>query len=436
MRFFNRNKGKIHPDYNKKQSKDARMEDASVPELLYFYLSTHIGKPAKPIVQKGDRVKAGALIAKADAEISSNVHSSVSGEVVSIEEKAYLGNEATCVVIKNDFRYDEAPPLFDVSTLPSPDEMREIIREAGIVGMGGAMFPTDVKLSAEDETPIKTLIVNGAECEPYSTSDHRLMIEHANEIAKGISLIHALFPIEKTLVAIENNSSESIKAMKNAVPNNNLFTVVSLPAAYPQGAEQVLIKQLLHKEIPSGKQPPAIGVLVMNVSTIFAVYEAITFGKPPLTRVVTVSGNKVARPRNLRARLGTPVDSLVEDCGGFTEKPLKILHGGPMMGKVIDSRKISVSGGTAVITALFKEDIRPKKTMDCIRCSACLEVCPVGLQPILIHNANAMKQFDQANALGATDCIQCGNCTYSCPSGIELLASIRHAMLTIKQKEQ
>ena len=435
MSFFKRKTGKIHPVYHKELTSGSPIEDGTTPQLLHYYLSTHIGKPAEPVVKVGDKVKVGTVIAEASAEISSHAHSSVSGEVISIEEKEYLGENSTCVVVRNDYRYDSELPLFDTPTRPDADKIRQIIRDAGIVGMGGAMFPTDIKIASGEENNIKRFIVNGAECEPYSTSDYRLMIEYAAEISKGIEIIHSLLSIQKTFIAIEDDMQPCIRAMKKAANHIAALEVVALPAAYPQGSEHVLVKQLLGEEVPSGKQPPAIGVLVMNVSTIFAVYEAVTLGKPLTQRVVTVSGTQLKNPKNLRVRLGTPIDSLIKDCGGFSLPPLKVLHGGPMMGKTVTSGDISVSGGTAVITLLFEDDVPNASPKACIRCAKCLEVCPINLQPILIHNAYEHGKFEDAKLLGAQDCVQCGNCTYICPSDIPLLESIRVSVSEIKEKE-
>ncbi|MDO5522652.1 MAG: electron transport complex subunit RsxC [Bacteroidia bacterium] len=435
MSLIKRRRFHIQPQYNKSLTANKAVEEATVPDVLYFYLSTHVGKPAKPVVAQGDNVKIGTLIAKAEGEVSSNVHSSVSGEVLSIENKDYFGKDSKCIVIKNNHLDEAEAPLYDINTSPDADETVRIIREAGISGMGGAMFPTDVKLSGDEETPIETLIVNGAECEPYANSDYRLMIENSEEIAEGIKIVTNIFPLKHIFVAIEDDARACITAMQKSTDGISGARVVALKTAYPQGAEQVLIKQITGKEIPSGSQPPAIGTLVMNVGTLFSIYQAVALGKPVTERVVTVSGKKLKNPRNLRTRLGTPVDSLLHDCGGVDETPRAVLHGGPMMGKAITSGDISVSAGTTAITVLFGEDNKTDE-MACIRCSECLFVCPVKLQPVLIHNARLLKNYDKANDLGALDCIQCGNCTYICPSKIDLLASIRTAVSAINEQEK
>lgn len=433
MPLIKKRRFQIHPQYNKSLTADKPVETATVPDLLYFYLSTHVGKPAEPVVKKGDIVKIGTLIAKAEGEVSSNVHSSVSGEVVSIGKKDYFGKDSECIVIKNNHLDEEESPLYDLNNSPNDEEIVEIIRKAGISGMGGAMFPTDVKLSGDEETPIETLIVNGAECEPYANSDYRLMIENPEEIARGIKIVSDIFPLKRIFVAIEDSMPLCIKAMEKAVKEIPNAQVVQLKTAYPQGAEQVLVKQLIGSEIPSGEQPPSIGMLIMNVGTLFSIHRAVTLGKPVTERIVTVSGKKLNAPKNLRARLGTPVNSLLQDCDGWTELPAAVLHGGPMMGKAVTSGEISVSAGTTAITVLFDDD-RKDEEMACIRCSECIFVCPVGLQPVLIHNAHLRGKQEKTKELGALDCIQCGNCTYICPSKIDLLASIRDAVTKIKEK--
>lgn len=436
MPLFKKRRFKIYPQYNKNLTADKPVEPATIPDLLYFYLSTHVGKPAKPVVEKGDDVKIGTLIAKAEGQISSHVHSSVSGRVVSIELKDYFGRESECIVIRNNHLNEEEPKLYDTQKTLDAQETVRVIREAGISGMGGAMFPTDVKLSGDSHVPIDTLIVNGAECEPYANSDYRLMIENAEEIARGIRVVSNMFPLTRIFVAIENNARPCIDAMKKAIRNFPHAQVVPIKTAYPQGAEQVLVKKLTGKEIPSGKQPPAIGMMIMNVSTLFSIHLAVFHGKPVTERVVTVSGKKLNNPKNLRVRLGTPVYSLLEDCGGCKEPPVAILHGGPMMGKAIVSSEISVAAGTTAITLLFAEDKIKEEETACIRCSECVFVCPVGLQPVLIHNAHLHGNPSKTHDLGAKDCIQCGNCTYICPSKIDLLASIRESVAVLNQLQE
>ncbi len=434
MQFFRRKKGYTHPKDHKELTIGLPIENASVPKLLYFFLSAHVGKPAKPVVKVGDRVKMGSIIAKADAEVSSNVHSSVSGEVYAIEERDYLGDKATCIIIRNDFHDEKDEPVGENKDDDAAEDIVSTIREAGIAGMGGAMFPTDVKLSPEEE--LHTLIVNGAECEPYSNSDARLMIERAEQIAEGIKIVSQIYSFKKIFIAIEDNAPESISAMKKAVAEIPNAQVITLDSAYPQGAEQVLIKNLTGKEIPSGEQPPSIGMLVINVGTLYSIYEAVKEGKPVIERVVTVSGNKVKQPKNLLARLGTPIDSLINDCGGVSETPVKIIHGGPLMGKTVTNRETPVANGTTTIAVLFSDDVEKRPAVACIRCSECVNVCPVSLQPILIHNAFERENFDKAEKLGALDCIQCGNCSYICPSDIHLLESIRGAVVKIKEKKE
>lgn len=439
MQFsFMRKQGGSHPEENKHHTRKLPIVDASVPKILIFPVSMHIGAPSKPIVEVGEKVKAGQMIADAGGFISANIYSSVSGEVIAIEKRPSAKGDVDSIIIKNDYQYTKAEPIVEPgkSEEMTDDDIIETVRKAGIVGMGGATFPTAVKLSPPPGMTIDTLIVNGAECEPYSTSDNRVMIEHADEIFKGIKVISKLFPkLKKVYIGIEDNKPEALKAMNKVAEAYPKVVVQPLKTMYPQGSEKGLIKNLTGREVPPGGLPAEVRCVVMNTSTIRACYRACEFGEPLIERIVSVSGTPIKEPKNLKVKIGTPMDSLIEDCGGFSEVPGKVLSGGPMMGKPVSDLGVAIIKGTTAITVLTQEEADEGEEKDCIMCSECLNVCPVSLQPILISDAFDRGNLQKAEELGAMDCIECGNCSFICPSKIPLLDNIRAAKAAIKEQE-
>lgn len=428
----------VHNEDRKERTEDLPIEEASVPSKLVFPLNMHIGAPAKPIVEVGDQVKIGTLIAEKDGAISANIYSSVSGEVIDISEQPSFKGNVDAIIIKNDFKDQKEPPLYDDEEELSVEEKKDIIDKAGIVGMGGATFPTAVKISPPEEKNIDTLIINGAECEPYSTSDHRVMIEHATELIEGVIILKEILSVDRVYVALESNTHDSADELKRRLDVEDDINIVELETIYPQGDERKLIKRLTNREVPPGGLPADVHTVVANVATTYAVYQAIEERKPLVERVTTASGEPIKNPKNLLVRIGTPINHLIDECGGFRSNPGKVIHGGPMMGTPINSGRIPVTKGTSVITFLEKEEATRSERTDCIKCSECLNVCPVSLQPILISQAYEDGDIEEAERLGAMDCIDCGNCSFICPAKIPLLDNIRAAKkeITARQEEE
>lgn len=417
-----------HPNPNKNRTIGLMTEDGPLVDEYIFPVSMHIGAPAKPIVEVGQIVKKGQKIAEAEGKISANIHSSISGEVIAIEKRPTLNGSADCIVIKNDYKetVEEDEALNQLSFI-------EKISAAGIVGMGGATFPTNVKFEPPKQNRIDTLILNGSECEPYITADTRAMIEFSEEIMEGVRLILDEMPsIKNVYIGIESHSREAIIQMKSASEKMDNVHVRTLKTQYPQGAEKVLIKNLTGREVPSSKLPAEVGCLVLNVVTVRAIYNAIVHKLPSIERIVTVSGNGINDPKNLLVKIGTPVKALLEACHFDEDNTQKILNGGPMMGKTMTDLNVPITKGTNGLLALVSDDLKEQEQTACIMCSECLNVCPVNLQPILISETAVKGLFDYSSQLGAMDCIECGNCTYICPAKIPLLENIRHAKTNIK----
>lgn len=432
MRLFTRRRGGTALQTNKHDTVDRPIEEAIIPRYLYYPLSMHIGKPAEVQVEVGDSVKIGTVLAQADGAVSANVISTVSGKVIAIEEGLTADGPGDMIIVENDFQEEREAPLYDTSIREelSSEDMIQLIRDAGIAGMGGATFPTDIKLSPKAQ--IDYLLVNGAECEPFSTADYRLMVEESEAIAKGIELLHDLFPHSLTRVGIEYQNEPAIEAMQAAVRDLDYTEVTILDNLYPQGSEKNLIQNITGREVPPGAIPADVGCIVINIGTVFAIQECLLKGKPLIDRVTTVSGAPLKTPKNFRVRIGTPINELLKACGGFAFGPGRVLHGGPMMGKVIASGQVPVTKGTSVISVLTEAQAIKAPRYDCIRCSECLNVCPVNLQPILISIAYERGDIEKAKELGAMDCIECGNCSYICPSNIPLLENIRAAKEAIQ----
>ncbi len=417
-----------HPNPNKNRTMGLMSEDGPLVDEYIFPVSMHIGAPAKPIVEVGQHVKKGQKIAEAEGKISANIHSSVSGEVIAIENRPTLNGDAQCIVIRNDYK-ETVEEDEDFNQLPFVDK----ILAAGIVGMGGATFPTNVKFEPPKHNRIDTLIINGSECEPYITADTRAMIEYSDEIIQGIQLILDEMPsIKNVYIGIESHSREAINQMKKASESMDKVQVRTLKTQYPQGAEKVLIKNMTKREVPSSKLPAEVGCLVLNVVTVRSIYHAIKNNIPSIERLVTVSGNGIGEPKNLLVKIGTPVKALLDACQLDEENTQKILNGGPMMGKTITNLNVPITKGTNGLLALVSDDLKQQEQTPCIMCSECLNVCPVNLQPILISETSVKGLFDYSSQLGAMDCIECGNCTYICPAKIPLLENIRHAKTNIK----
>lgn len=420
----------IHPKDNKEYSKSFPIEIMPVGEKVYIPLSQHIGKPALPIVEKGKNVKVGTLIGQAQGFISANVHSSVSGEVLGIVDRVNSsGVMAPHIVINNDFKFDEEflPILND----PNKNDIIERCKDAGIVGLGGATFPTHVKLMPK--TPIKAIIINGCECEPYITIDYRLMLEKGEEIIKGIGYVQLALGVDSVLVGVEGNKKD---AMINLIQFANLdkFKFVELKTKYPQGGEKQLIYSITKEVVPKGGLPSDIGYVVFNISTIFAIYEAVELGKPCYSRYMTVSGSGIKRPCNLLIRHGIPLSEIV-DYLGESEGVVKAVLGGPMMGVSLHSFKPVTTKGSSSLLLLKEKEIREVNPTPCINCGRCASVCPMNLLPMMTDKLILHGNVSEANKYYPMSCIECGCCAYICPAKRPLVQSQRLAKKLIHKEK-
>ncbi|MGC8864104.1 MAG: electron transport complex subunit RsxC [Bacteroidales bacterium] len=429
--------GGVHPHENK-LSAGKPIEVLPLPAKVVVPLSQSLGVPSKPLVKKGDVVKTGQLIATGEAFISSHIHAPVSGKVEKIDEFLDAsGYRRPAIFITSEG--DEWDPDIDLSTELHKDitlegpEIIEKIKEKGIVGMGGATFPTHVKLMIPQGKKAEYLIINGVECEPYLTSDHRLMLEKPAEIIVGIRLLMKALGVEKALIGIENNKPDAIEALSIAADDYPGIEVHALKVKYPQGGEKQLIAALTGREVPSGKLPIEVGCVVQNVGTAFAVYEAVQKNKPLIERIVTITGPNVQNPSNFLVRIGTPIITLLEKAGWNPEKAGKIINGGPMMGKALLSPEVPVVKGTSGILVLNREEAYREKVEPCIRCGKCISVCPMGLQPYLLARVSEIGRFDIAENEYILDCIECGSCQYTCPSARPLLDHIRLGKYKVNQ---
>lgn len=421
--------GGVHPPENK-ISAHIPIQALPIPEKVFVPIVQHLGAPPKLVVNRGDEVKTGQLIAKSNGFISANIHSPATGKVARIDEiMDQSGYRRTAVVIET--REDEWAEGIDTSTeiirevTLSREEIVQRISDMGIVGMGGATFPTHVKMIVPEGKHVEYLIINGVECEPYLTSDHRLMLEKGEEILIGATILMKALGVDKALVGIEANKPDAIEHMSRLASKFPGITVHALKVKYPQGGEKQLIKALTGREVPSGKLPIETGCIVDNVGTAYAVYEAVQKNKPLIERVVTVTGPAVKNPSNFLVRIGTPVQFLIEHAGGLPENVGKIISGGPMMGKALLSLETPVTKGTSGIL-LFPQDItRRVAVKNCIRCSRCVSACPMGLEPYLLAQLAALDLWDKAETNRIMDCIECGSCHFICPSGRPLLDYIR-----------
>lgn len=427
--MFHRFKGGIHPDPKKDVTANQPIESMPLPKRLVIPVRQHIGAPATPLVKKGDQLKTGQLIAQSSSQLSSNIHSSTSGIVVDVDQYPHpVFGKSLAIVLESD-GLDTWNPLSDANanweTL-SKEQLLEIVREAGIVGMGGAAFPTNVKLNPPPDKKIDTLILNGAECEPYLTADHRMMLESADEVISGMRIVMHILGVQKAYIGIENNKPDALKHMKKETQGTPM-TVVGLPAKYPQGAEKMLIKGVTNQEVPPGALPMDVGVVVQNVGTVVSIHRAVYHGIPLIERVVTVSGSAVKAPKNVRVRVGTSFSEVIAYCGGFVTEPEKVIMGGPMMGISQASLDVPVLKGVSGILCFNKADIHHGKESPCIRCGRCIQACPMNLNPSMLSLLGEKGLYEEArNAYHLLDCFECGNCTYSCPSKRNILQYIRY----------
>jgi len=431
-------KGGVHVPEFKELTEKKSIIVAESPQFAYIPLHQHTGAPCEPIVNVGDRVKIGQKIGESSAFVSGSIHASIAGTVKEIKMMyTPTGMKVKCVVIENDGTEE----MDDFGTQKSLDELTAqeiigIIKEKGITGMGGASFPAHVKFSPPKEKPIDTLILNGAECEPYLTSDHRVMLEQPELVVLGLKAVKKALNVEKAYIAVEDNKPDAIEALKKAVDPADGIQVVTLKTKYPQGDEKRVIDAVTGRKVPTGGLPMDVGCVVSNVSTSKAIAEAVLYGKPLYERVVTVTGKGIAEPKNVLARIGTPFGELIRQCGGFSAKPGKIISGGPMMGIAqftLDAPIIKGSGGILVIPA---EDVKEEPVLPCIKCGKCIEVCPSRLQPLFISAYALKNNSEMSDKYFALSCVECGACSFTCPAKRPLAESIKNIKKEIIAKRK
>jgi electron transport complex protein RnfC len=422
-------RGGVHPDENK-FSANAAIEALPLPKQLVIPLGQNLGAPPKALVKKGDIVKVGQLIAKGEAFISANLHSPASGKIAKIDDALDASGyrrQAIFIDVDDDIWEEHIDRSEDINRTISlsKEEIVARVKECGVVGLGGATFPTHVKLMIPGGKTAEYLVVNGVECEPYLTSDHRLMLEKGEEVLIGIKILMKALGVEKAIVGIENNKTDAIQHLKKLAEKYNGIEIQALYVKYPQGGEKQLIKAVLNREVPSGKLPIEVGCVVSNVGTAFAVYEAVQKNKPLIDRVVTVTGKAVKKPSNFLVRVGTPVSDLLKAADGLPENTGKIINGGPMMGKSVSSPDIPVVKGSSGILLLPREESKRPQPMPCIRCSKCTVVCPMGLEPYLLAKMSKLELYERAEKDSIMDCMECGSCQFTCPSNLPLLDYLR-----------
>ncbi len=427
--------GGIHPK-DEKLSAGVSIEKMPLPTQVSIPVSQHIGAPATVVVEKGDKVKVGDLIAAATGFVSANVHTSVSGTVVKIDnELDAFGNRRQVVVI--DVEGDEWSDTIDLkgdfkrTFNLSSEEIITKIKEAGIVGMGGATFPTHVKLMPPVGKTAEVLIINAVECEPYLTSDHALMLEYADEVLIGVQLLMRAAKVNRAIIGIENNKKDAIALLQKKVSKLIGIEVCPLKMKYPQGSEKQLIDALIERQVPSGALPIEVGAIVQNVGTAYAVYEAIVKNKPLIDRVVTVTGKSLKTPKNILARIGTPMSMLIDFAGGIPEDTGKVIAGGPMMGKAVVNINAPIQKGSSGILIMSEKAAKRQEIDNCIRCGKCVSVCCMGLQPYLLMSLVEKKMWQEAEAEAVYDCLECGSCSFTCPAHRPLLDYVRYGKTTV-----
>ncbi len=417
--------GDLHPHHFKEATSGKASCRLEAPPFVVIPMSLHLGEPCAPIVAVGDYVKMGQKIGDSKAAISAPVHASVSGKVIAVEPRLHPnGTKVMSVVIENDGldTLSEEVVSHKSENITDPELLCKIVREAGIVGMGGAVFPTAAKISSSIGK-VDTLIINGAECEPFITSDHRLMLEHPDELMEGIRILKRVFGIPFAHLGIEKNKPDAISLLSTKCGAD--IKVVPLKSAYPQGAEKQLVYSVTKREVPPGSLPAAVRCVVFNVFTAYSVYRAVHEGMPAIERVVTVSGDAIKNPMNLICRIGTPIERLVEAAGGFIGTPFKLLMGGPMMGSAQYDLSVPVVKGTNALLALTNRRDRSAEDPTCIRCGRCAEVCPMRLTPMYIHMYEKKNDLEMLEKLNVMDCVECGLCTYTCPGRLYITQSCR-----------
>lgn len=424
----------VHPPHGKHYTEKKKIEFLLPKGELVFPMSQHIGAPCEPIVAKGDRVLVGQKIGEAKGFVSSPIHSSVSGTVKNIAPMLVVsGSKVMSIIIENDGLYEkhESIKTRDKFDNLSKEELVKLVQEAGIVGMGGAGFPTHVKLSPPPDKKIDYIIVNGAECEPYLTSDHRVMLEETNRVVEGLKIVLQMFKGAKGYIGIEDNKKDAIEVMQKAIQGISNIEIKVLKTKYPQGAEKQLIYSTTRREVPTGGLPADVGCIVQNVETMVAIERAVLRGRPIMRRIVTVTGGAIKDPKNFNVRIGTPLRELVEAAGGFIEEPVKIISGGPMMGIAISSLDMPVTKGTNAILCLTAAEAGISEEKNCIRCGRCVEACPMNLIPSTLNSLALREDYEAFEKYNGISCIECGSCSFVCPAKRHLVQSFRTAKKTI-----
>lgn len=427
--------GGVHPAENK-FSAGKKIQQAEIPKMVAIPLAHYIGNPSEAIVKKGDLVKVGQMIGQANGFVSANVHASVSGKVNKIDVQLDAsGYKRPAVFIDVDGdewleTIDRTPNIKRECNLTKAEILKKV-QDAGIVGLGGATFPAHVKLSPPPGKKAEVLIINAVECEPYLTCDHQLMMEHGEEILIGVSILMKALEVEKAIIGIENNKPDAISHLKQLATTFNGITIEPLKVQYPQGGEKQLIDAVIRRQVPSGRIPVEVGAVVFNVGTTFAVYEAVQKNKPMFERIMTVTGKDAPNPSNYRVRLGTYLAHVVEQAGGVPEGTGKIIGGGPMMGRSLMNLNVPMAKGSSGVLFLRDEEAVRKPVLNCIRCSKCVSVCPMGLEPYLLMAQSERNMWPEMETDRVMDCIECGSCSYTCPSNRPLLDYIRYGKATV-----
>ncbi len=428
-------RGGLHPNDRKDDTRDCAIADLEASQFMVYPMSQHIGAECTPLVKKGDSVLAGQKIGNSEAFVSAPVHSTVSGTVTAVEKRLHPnGRFVMSVVVENDFRYEVCPEVgeVDINTL-SKDDMLSAIRNAGVVGLGGATFPTHIKLNPPPDKKIDCFIVNGAECEPYLTSDYRVMLENPDLVFMGIDIIKKILGVEKCYIGIENNKPKAIKIMSEYAAKYGSAEVKVLKTKYPQGSEKHLIKAITGREVPSGKLPADVGAVVDNIDTCTAVYNAVMLNRCIMTRVVTVAGSAVGKPSNLRVRVGTSFEDILKAADCDFENLKKVVMGGPMMGIAQTSLSVPTVKGTSAVLAFAEDETASRQSVNCVHCGACVAHCPMSLVPAMLNSYSKIGDFDRLKKLNIFDCIECGVCSYTCPCRNTITQNIKIAKAKIRE---
>ncbi len=416
--------GGVHPHDSKVFSKNASIEELPIPKKVVIPLSQHIGAPAKPIVKVGDEVVTGQQIAEPGGFVSIPMHASITGKVTRIDKFPHPTGTMQMAIEITGAEEEKWIDLIDDRNYASltPQEIKERIAAAGICGMGGAGFPTHVKLSPPKENPIDTVLINGVECEPFLTADYRLMLERPGDIVEGLKLFMKVVGAKQGIIGIEANKPDAIKIMRDAVKGEKSIRVDGLKIKYPQGAEKQLIYAATRRKVPNkGGLPMAVGVVVQNVGTAIAAYEAVRYKKPLIERIITVSGRIVNQPKNIKARVGTQFQELLDYCGGVKEEIGKIISGGPMMGIAIPNLESPMGKGSSGLLLFDRKEAKKDAEHTCLRCGRCVDICPLNLIPSMIARSVKYSDWETAEKAGVMDCMKCGSCAFVCPSHIKLI---------------